>query len=95
MKAIVYTEYGSPDVLHLAEVAKPAPKDDEVLIRVHATPVNFGDLIARNFRSITPRKFSMPLLLWLARAWPLASTSRRIPSSATSSPGWWKQWARK
>jgi len=65
MKAIIYTEYGSPDVLRLAEVAKPAPKDNEVLIRAHATAVNFGDLIARNFRSITPRKFNMPLLIWL------------------------------
>jgi len=65
MKAIIYTEYGSPDVLHLAEVAQPAPKDNEVLIRVHATAVNFGDLIARNFKNITPRKFSMPLLIWL------------------------------
>ena len=65
MKAIVYTEYGSPDVLHLAEVAKPAPKDDEVLIRVEATSVNFGDLTARDFKSITPRVFSMPLPLWL------------------------------
>ena len=65
MKAIVYTEYGSPDVLHLADVAKPEPKDTEVLIRVHATPVNFGDLMARNFKSVTPRRFNMPLLLWL------------------------------
>jgi NADPH:quinone reductase-like Zn-dependent oxidoreductase len=65
MKAIVYTEYGSPDVLRLAEVAKPAPKDNEVLIRVHATPVNFGDLMARNFKAISPRKFNMPALLWL------------------------------
>jgi NADPH:quinone reductase-like Zn-dependent oxidoreductase len=65
MKAIIYTEYGSPDVLHLAEVAKPAPKDNEVLIRVQATPVNFGDLLARNFKSVTPRKFSMPILFWL------------------------------
>jgi NADPH:quinone reductase-like Zn-dependent oxidoreductase len=65
MKAIIYTEYGSPDVLHLAEVAKPAPKDNEALIRIHATPVNFGDLLARNFKSVTPRKFNMPLLFWL------------------------------
>jgi NADPH:quinone reductase-like Zn-dependent oxidoreductase len=65
MKAIVYTEYGSPDVLRLTEVAKPAPRDNEVLIRIHATPVNFGDLFARNFKSITPRKFNMPLLFWL------------------------------
>ncbi len=65
MKAIIYTEYGSPDVLQLKEVAKPAPKDNEVLIRIHATPVNFGDLLARNFKRVTPRQFTMPLLLWL------------------------------
>ena len=65
MKAIVYTEYGSPDVLHLTEVAKPAPKDNEVLIRIHATPVNFGDLLARNFKSVTPRQFNMPFFFWL------------------------------
>jgi NADPH:quinone reductase-like Zn-dependent oxidoreductase len=65
MKAITYTEYGSPDVLKLKEVAKPAPKDDEVLIRIHATPVNFGDILARNFKSITLRKFNMPFFFWL------------------------------
>lgn len=43
MKAIVLTRYGSPDVLELAEVAKPVPQDDEVLIRVHATSVNDWD----------------------------------------------------
>jgi NADPH:quinone reductase-like Zn-dependent oxidoreductase len=65
MKAIVYTEYGAPDVLHLAEVAKPAPKDNEVLIRIHATPVNFGDLLGRNFIAVSPRKFNMPMFFWL------------------------------
>lgn len=65
MKAVVYTEYGPPDVLHLAEVAKPTPKDNELLIRVYATPVNYGDLTARNFSHISPRKFNMPAPLWL------------------------------
>jgi NADPH:quinone reductase-like Zn-dependent oxidoreductase len=40
---IVCTKYGSPDVLQLKEVEKPAPKDDEVLIRVHAASVNSRD----------------------------------------------------
>jgi len=36
-----------------------------MLVRVHATPVNFGDLLARNFKAVTPRKFNMPLFFWL------------------------------
>ncbi len=43
MKAIVYTEYGPPDVLQLEEVPEPIPKDDEVLVRVHAASVNDWD----------------------------------------------------
>ena len=43
MKAIVYTKFGSPDVLKLQEVAKPAPKDNEVLIRIVATTVAVED----------------------------------------------------
>ena len=44
MKSIVYTEYGSPDVLHLKEVVKPTPKDDEVLVKVYAVSANAADL---------------------------------------------------
>jgi NADPH:quinone reductase-like Zn-dependent oxidoreductase len=43
MKAIVYTKYGPPDVLQLKEVAKPTPRNDEVLIRVRAASVNRSD----------------------------------------------------
>lgn len=65
MKAIVYTQYGPPDVLYLKEVEKPTPQDNEIQIRIHATPVNFGDVLVRNFNKISPSKFTMPGPLWL------------------------------
>ncbi|MDD8013117.1 MAG: NAD(P)-dependent alcohol dehydrogenase [Acidobacteriota bacterium] len=65
MKAIVYTEYGPPEVLQLKEVEKPVPRDNEIRVRVHAASVNYGDILARDFRSVSPRMFNMPLLLWV------------------------------
>ncbi|HET9589224.1 MAG TPA: NAD(P)-dependent alcohol dehydrogenase [Anaerolineales bacterium] len=43
MKAVVYTEYGPPDVLQLKEVATPVPTDDEVLVKIHAVSINGSD----------------------------------------------------
>jgi NADPH:quinone reductase-like Zn-dependent oxidoreductase len=47
MRAVVYDRYGPPDVLRLEEVERPIPKEDEVLIKVHATTVNRSDVHTR------------------------------------------------
>jgi len=65
MRAMTRTRYGGPEVLGLTEVPTPEPRRDQIRVRVHATSVSYGDLLARNFRAIGPRDFNMPLLFWV------------------------------
>ena len=64
MKAIIYEKYGPPDVLHLKDVDKPVPKDDEVLIRVRAVEVTKTDIEMRSFR-FAVKWFWLPLRIAL------------------------------
>ena len=71
MKAIVATQYGGPEVLQLKDVQKPTPKDNEVLVKVHATTVTAAD-----FRM---RSFTVPAAVWIPARLALGITKPRQP----------------
>ncbi len=71
MKAIVATQYGGPEVLQLKKIEKPTPKDNEVLVKVHATTVTAAD-----FRM---RSFTVPAAVWIPARLALGITKPRQP----------------
>ena len=72
MRTIVYEKYGPPEVLQLKEVAKPVPKDDEILIKVHATTVTVADIRSRSFT--VPASFWLPARIALGFRKPRKAT---------------------
>jgi NADPH:quinone reductase-like Zn-dependent oxidoreductase len=72
MKAIVWTKYGPPEVLHLQEVDKPVPKDNEVLIRIFATTVTAGDCELRSLK--LPIYIGLPIRIWIGLRKPRRNT---------------------
>ena len=89
MKAILHTQYGAPDLLQFKEVDKPAPKDNEVLIAIHATTVSTGDCNVRNFTFVTKSMLPIAKLMFgIAKA--VESTSPRDRVVLVRLSGWGK-----
>lgn len=95
MKAIIYTEYGNPEVLKIHDVPKPVPADYEVLIKVQAVSVNFGDLIARKFRYVSAKDFNMPFLIWILAKLSFGLKSPRVRILGNSFSGFVEQTGNK
>jgi NADPH:quinone reductase-like Zn-dependent oxidoreductase len=70
VKAILHTRYGSPDLLQLKEVDRPLPRDNEILVAIHATTVSTGDCNMRNFTFVTKSMLPLAKLMFgIGRPW--------------------------
>ncbi|MFZ9913392.1 MAG: zinc-binding dehydrogenase, partial [Ilumatobacteraceae bacterium] len=86
MRAVVLTQFGEPDVLHIAEVPVPTPAADEILVRVHATALNRADLLQRRgfYPNPFPGGYDIPGMEFAGEVVAASSGSATSSSSATS-----------
>ncbi len=85
MKAFICTKYGPPEVLQLREVEKPAPKDNEVLIKIHATAVTASDIFIRG--SQIPIRYWIPMRLLIGLTKPRKSIIGLVLAGEIESAG--------
>jgi len=85
MKAIICTKYGPPEVLQLKEVEKPAPKNDEVCIKIHATAVTASDIYIRG--SQIPIRFWIPMRIMMGLTKPRKSIIGLVLAGEIESAG--------
>src|SRR5687768_9650250 len=70
VKAILHSRYGSADLLQLRDVDRPTPRDNEVLIAIHATTVSSGDCNMRNFTFVTRSMLPLAKLMFgIGKPW--------------------------
>lgn len=85
MKAVICTKYGSPEVLQLKEVDRPVPKEDDVLIRIHATAVTASDIFIRG--SQIPLRYWLPMRLLMGLTRPRKSIPGLVLAGEIASVG--------
>lgn len=85
MKAVVCTKYGPPEVLQIKDMEKPAPRNDEVLIKIHATAVTASDIFIRG--SQIPVRYRIPMRLIIGLTKPRKSIIGLVLSGEIESVG--------
>ena len=93
MRAALHTAYGSADLLQVAEVEKPVPKENQVLIKIHATTVSSGDCNARNFTFIPKSMVPIAKLIFgIGKPWKKRILGTQLAGEVEEVGEWLPTW---